>query len=314
MSRARSPNPLKEKALKMYKSGKTLADIARELDKPEGTVRRWKYEGKWDADPNIVISNVRNKQSERSKKNIRKQSEKKFEDAVQETLENTELTEKQRWFCVYYVQSRNATQSYINAYKTDYSTSAVNGSKLLRNSKVKEEINKLRAIKKQNLLDGYADIETDIVDLQMRIAMASMGDYITFGKMKVPQWREKDGSFQPVVDPNTGEQKVIKYNTVDLNDSKMVDMQLVKSVKEGKDGITFQLKDGQKAIDWLTNYFEFNPGDKRKADFEAKRLEMEMLRLELSNRDNTQEGEMEDDGFLDSLNETAKVTWENENE
>ena len=35
MSRARSPNPLKEKALKMYKAGKALVDIAKESQKEQ---------------------------------------------------------------------------------------------------------------------------------------------------------------------------------------------------------------------------------------------------------------------------------------
>lgn len=46
MARARSPNSIE--AEKMYRSGMKLVDIAKKLDVPEGTVRRWKSTQKWD--------------------------------------------------------------------------------------------------------------------------------------------------------------------------------------------------------------------------------------------------------------------------
>lgn len=124
----RKANEKAAKAKELYLKGKKLVDIAKELEVPDGTVRRWKSTYKWDSSP----QEVKKKENERSQKksdkktSVRKKPAKKkiksFEQAMEETLENEELTDKQRLFCIYYVQSFNATQSYINAYDCDYNT------------------------------------------------------------------------------------------------------------------------------------------------------------------------------------------------
>lgn len=67
MARARSPNSIK--AEELFNKGWKLVDIAKELDVPEGTVRRWKSTQKW-------VDKSTKKESERSdrkKANVRKQ-------------------------------------------------------------------------------------------------------------------------------------------------------------------------------------------------------------------------------------------------
>lgn len=64
-----------------------------------------------------------------------------------ETLENEELTDKQRLFCLYYSKSFNATRAYQKAYECDYQTSMVNGPRLLGNARVKDEIIDRKAIR-----------------------------------------------------------------------------------------------------------------------------------------------------------------------
>ena len=59
MARARSPNSVE--AEEMYKSGMKLVDIAKKLDVPASTVRRWKSTQNWDG-------NTKKKKSERSPK------------------------------------------------------------------------------------------------------------------------------------------------------------------------------------------------------------------------------------------------------
>ena len=46
MARARSPNSIE--AEEMYKNGMKLVDIAKKLDVPDSTVRRWKSTQNWD--------------------------------------------------------------------------------------------------------------------------------------------------------------------------------------------------------------------------------------------------------------------------
>ena len=57
-----------------------------------------------------------------------------------ETLNNEELTEKQRLFCLYYSKSFNATSAYKKAYDCSYQTAMCEGSKTLGNPKIKDEI------------------------------------------------------------------------------------------------------------------------------------------------------------------------------
>ena len=51
------------------------------------------------------------------------------------------LTIKQKRFCDNYMQSGNATQSYINAgYKVEENVAAVNANRLLRNANIQAQI------------------------------------------------------------------------------------------------------------------------------------------------------------------------------
>lgn len=59
MARARSPNSIE--AEEMYKRGMKLVDIAKKLDAPASTVRRWKSTQNWDGD-------TKKKKNERSQK------------------------------------------------------------------------------------------------------------------------------------------------------------------------------------------------------------------------------------------------------
>lgn len=175
------------------------------------------------------------------------------DDGTKGTMQNEELSPEHQLFCIYYIRTFNATQSYINAFQCSYDTAKAQGYKLLQNIAIKAEINRLKEIKRQQIVAG-AD---DIVELQMRIAFSDMGSYVTFGKKKI----EYKGD-------------LIEVNTVDLADAKRTDTQLIKKVKQGKDGISIEVEDRQKAINWLTKYFLMHPDDKYKAEYDRKRAEI----------------------------------------
>ncbi len=58
---ARAPDQRYDEALKLFRSGKKLIEIANQLNLPEGTVRRWKSTHKWDSERS-------DKKSERSER------------------------------------------------------------------------------------------------------------------------------------------------------------------------------------------------------------------------------------------------------
>ena len=84
-------------AEQLYRDGEKLADIARKLEIPAGTVRRWKSTYKWDGEGSKREANVRKEKANARK--AKRAAEKKMIASVEA---NEELTEKQKLFCLYY--------------------------------------------------------------------------------------------------------------------------------------------------------------------------------------------------------------------
>ena len=59
----KAKNAKADEALALYKQGLKLVDIAKQLDVPEGTVRRWKCTYKWDDSERSKKANARKKKS-----------------------------------------------------------------------------------------------------------------------------------------------------------------------------------------------------------------------------------------------------------
>lgn len=280
---AAKKNPLADKAYELYKNGTKLVDIADQLGKPEGTIRRWKNTYDWDSERSDSKANE-SERSEKKKRTVQIVAD----EGTKETLENADLTAEQQMFCIYYSKSFNATQSYQKAYGCKYQTAMVNGCKLLRITKIKKEIERLKEIKRQQILVG----EEDIVELQMRIAFGDIGDVVEFGTREV----------------DTGE-STETINYLQTRPSGCVDTQLIRSITEGRSGLNVIMKDEQKAIDWLTKFFEMNPDDKHRKEFDKRKLELDLIRLEMQTKDKAEEDAAEQDNFLDALNESAKEVW-----
>lgn len=238
---ARGPNEKAEEAHKLYKGGMKLVEIASQLNVPAGTVRRWKSTYGWDDEH----------KSERSDKkaNVRKEKKndtnKAVADEVKEVIQNTDLTDKQQLFCLFYVKYRNKVKAYQKAYECSYQVACSNASTLWKKREIQEEINRL--------LDEYrSNVDVDIKDLfqwHLDIARADMSDFVKWGQEEVPVM----GAFGPVKDDDG---KVIKktVNTVRFLESNEVDGTIISEVKQGRDGASIKLPDKQKSIDWLSEH------------------------------------------------------------
>lgn len=309
MARVRNPN--REKAFELYKAHRDikLIDIANKLGIPEGTVRGWKNKDQWDNKINGTFQEKPKRNGTKTEQN--KNRGKPIAKEVEEVLSNTELTEKQRLFCVLYAKYLNATKAYQKAYHCTYETAMVNGSNLLRNIKVKEQIDILIASEfdkeflKRSVIQKYIDI-----------AFSDIGDYVKFGKVTKKVWtKDKDGIDIPVVDPETGEQKETTYNYVDLKESSMVDTTLISEISEGKDGIKFKLADKMKAMDFLTKHCNLlNDEEKTKLDLEYKKLQNRKVELETAVLETDGSSDIvKDDGFIAALKGTVEeVVWADE--
>lgn len=255
MARVRSP--ARDEAFEIYKKNNgniDLVEIAKILSLSPGTVRGWKAKDKWDSELNGTLQN----DTERSNKKVNKKSKKKepIADEVKEVLENTELTDKQRLFCIYYIEDYNKTRAYQRAYECSYRVANINGPRLLVNASIKKEIQRLtkECLEEQEIEAKL--LNKRLFEMYMKIAFADIGDYLSFGYEEQKVWSmNEDGSFKPVIDPETGEQKVRKYNFVNLNKSDEVDTTIVSEVSEGKDGVKIKLQDKMKALEWLDKHY-----------------------------------------------------------
>lgn len=288
---ARAPNPKVQEAEELFKQGMKLVEIASQLNLPEGTVRRWKSTYKWDNERSENKSERSHKRGTLKEKQIKKTSRE-----VKQIVDNPDLTDRQNLFCLYYLKSFNATQSYLKAYECSYSTALTNGPALLGNARVREEIERLKQLKRQQI----AVEEADMVEFHMRIAFADMGDYLSFGREEVPVI----GAFGPLKDEE-GNTLTEVVNTVRLKESSMVDTQLIKEVKQGKDGVGIKLLDRCKSLEWLDKYFLMNPMDKHKIEYDNKRLALAEVKA-----GNDEEHEVEDDGFINAMRGQVDDIWE----
>lgn len=298
---ARAPNEKVTKAKGLFDKGYKLIDIAKELDIPDGTVRRWKNTYNWDSERS-------DKNSERSdsKKQNRKSKKKAIIDEVKEVVKNNDLTDKQKLFCVIYSQCLNATKAYLKVYKCTYETAMVEGSKALRKPKIRDQVNMLIADKCNKEF-----LQRSVIQKYIDIAFSDIGDYVKFGKESKRIWgKDNNGNDVPVMDPETGEQKVCEYNYLDLKESTMVDTTLIGEVSQGKEGIKFKLLDKMKAFEFLTKHCNLlSDEEKIKLDIENKKLQNKKLEAEITRIDDKQE-EIEDDGFVEALEGKIDKSWQ----
>lgn len=218
-------------------AGMKYKDIAEKYSTTMNTVKSWKKRYGWDRKKG---AHKEEKVCTQNKK-VHTEEKAQIDDGTKETLQNAKLTPEQQMFCIYYSRTFNATQSYLKAYASSYDVANAEGYKLLVKPCVRAEIERLKEIKRQQIVAGAEDI----VELQMRIAFADIGNYGTF---------------------NAG--------GIKLKDSRECDTQLVKEVKETQTGVSVKLEDKQKAIDWLSKYFLMHPDDRYKAEFDRKKAEV----------------------------------------
>lgn len=235
----------RQQAFDIYKEhdGKIdLTEIARMLGSPPGTVRGWKSRYRWDKligkSPPETKSSVATKKRSVTR-NVT--SPKEVPKAVESLNSNDELTDKQKLFCLYYLQYYNATKAYQLAYDVDWKSANTAGPRLLVNVGVQNELDTL---KKTMTTKVFADAQQLINEL-LRQANSDIGDYLDF---KSHEYYITDDDGEPVINEFTGEVETYKVSQINLKDSSQVDTSLIQEVKRGKDGVSIKLLDKQKAL------------------------------------------------------------------
>ncbi|WP_228077360.1 terminase small subunit [Enterococcus casseliflavus] len=260
-----------------YQNGMKYKDIAAKHDVSINTVKSWKSR-KWNAPP--------------EKKGATKKEKVAHKKEVQPVIDNDDLTEQQKLFCLHYLECFNATKAYQKAYRCDYRTAHANSYRMMANDGIKSELHRLKAEMQQ---DVFLDVK-DLMLEYIKQAFADITDFTEFGKREVPVM----GMFGPVKDED-GRELMKEINYVDFKESTEIDGKLIKEVKVGKDGVSVKLYDKQKAMSELMKYLG---GDRLR--------EVQIAAAIAKNKDGSEEFDMEDDGFLAALESEGEELWPEE--
>lgn len=227
--------------------------LAEKYGVKDSTLRSRKNREKWQR--NATDKNATQRINVATKKQQNKTKKKNKATVKEPVIENDELTDKQRLFCVYYIKYFNATKAYQKAYECEYTTAMVNGSRLLRNAKISDKIDRLKAEQANELKLDVRDVLQKYID----IAFADITDFVEFGR-------------ETVADDETGLE--YEVNKVKFKDSSEVDGTIITEVKQGKDGVSVKLADKMKALEMLSKYFDLL------SENDKKRLQEEKLKAE----------------------------------
>ena len=207
-----------------------------------------------------------------------------------DVLVDLDLTDKETDFVLYYLESNNATQSYLKSYKINKKWAGVKGYQLLHKPKIESAIKKLKKIQKHAL-----DVNPNLyVETLLKGASADIGDYIEFREEDVPIL-DADGS--QMHDPDTGEPLYKKVNKMHLTDSAFVDTGVVTGIKQGRDGISITLVDKLKCLELLRKYF--NWGEEQQTD--SKDTDSIINAINGKTKDVWGDGSSEDDDLEEAL-------------
>ena len=146
---------------------------------------------------------------------------------------NSELNEKQKLFCVFYVQTFNATQAYLKAYGGSKNVAGISGHELLKIPKIQAEIKKLKEETRKYFELGLEDY----INYLLKVVGAKISDFVDFGNVK-------------------------GKNFVRLKNSDSVECSGLAEIKNIKGDISIKLEDKKWAWEKLAKIFGFDEQNK----------------------------------------------------
>lgn len=273
-----------ELAFEDYKNGMKQKEIAKKYGTTINTVKSWSRRYEWSK-----------KKKKGAHQNKSVHTKKECKKIAEEIVETSELDEEHQLFCIYYLKYHNKVKAYQKVKpNTPYNSACVMASRWSKQSAVIEEINRL---KKELYEDALLDPH-DIVQKYIDIAFADLNDYLEYGQEEVPVI---------IKNPITGEDEVLKQtvNVVKFKESAFADGTILSEVKQGRNGASIKLADRMKALDWLSKHMNLATEEQR-AKIDLIKAQTRKIAID------DEKEEIEDDGFLEALNASAKEDWEDE--
>lgn len=197
---------------------------------------------------------ARKKKDDIIEANIKPSKSKAITNKMIEHVCDSNISDKEKEFVLYVVESGNATSAYLKAYRDNDPTvtrarATYEGCKLMAKPSVQKE---LKAVKKIMLHAMEIDV-TQYVNFLQKVANANIGDFVKFKSEVIPIVN----LCGVVKDPDTGEVMTRKINKVELQDSAYLDTSLISKIKEGRDGVSIELLDQKWAWDRLKEFFSW---------------------------------------------------------
>lgn len=231
---ARIRDPARDKAKELYLNNKDITnrEIANILGIDEKKVATWKYRDKWEGNTEEKKNVVQqNKKCSTTKPKETKEElipdENKDYDWVDEI---DGLSDRQRLFCYYYMESLNVFQAGIKAgYSPNYSRTRIY--EMLEKDRIKAFLKKLREQQKQDFLIS----QEKILNRHVQVAFSDINEYF-----------EEDGSLKPIT--HTDGSLIKKLKITETEEKRTVEIELIEKCK---------------SLDALTKYFglENNKGN-----------------------------------------------------
>lgn len=104
------------------------------------------------------------------------------------------------------------------------------------------------------MLEKVAAEESHIFQMYWDIAFSDLSEYVSWGTAK-------------------------GRNFVLFEDADTVDGTLITEVKQGREGASVKLADRMAALKWLADYFEMNPADSHRKEYNERRLAIEEAKI-----------------------------------
>lgn len=218
-----------ELAEKDYKNGMKYKDIADKYGVTINTVKSWKQRYNWTregAEKKINVC-IQNKKVCTPKKEVQQKESSSREDKDFEHIDDDGLTDKQRLFCYYYMQSFNIYQSAI---KAGYSikTAPQIGYQLLQKTSIKAFLSKLKEEQETEFLLS----QKKVLNRHLQIAFSDITEYIN-----------PDGTLKENID-GTLLKKITVKNSKSEDDS---------GYKESST-VSIEMEDRKESLKFLTKY------------------------------------------------------------
>ena len=94
----------------------------------------------------------------------------------------SKLNEKQKAFADYYIESLNATESYMKVYECSYNTARTNGARLLTNANIKKYIDEVMSAKDESRIASQDEILQILTDIARGITEEEVVQFSQLGE------------------------------------------------------------------------------------------------------------------------------------